>query len=62
MSTTFDGIVESIKTEDEYIEKANNDPDNELGYAICMLKDGTYENVKDEEQCNALGGTMGITN
>ena len=60
MSTTFDGIVESIKTEDEYIEKANNDPDNELGYAICMLKDGTYENVKDEEQCNALGGTMGI--
>ena len=25
MSTTFDGIVESIKTEDEYIEKGNSE-------------------------------------
>ena len=35
---------EEVKKLLAFIEKANNDPDNELGYAICMLKDGTYEN------------------
>ncbi len=56
MSTTFDGIVESTKTEDEYLEKANSDPDNEIGYGICMLENGEYVSAKSKEDCDKLKG------
>ncbi len=62
MTTNFNGIVESTKKEDWYLEQANQiNSDEEIGYATCEIKTGEttkYERVKTENECKELGGKV----
>ena len=62
MTTNFNGIAESTKKYDWYLEQANQiNSDEEIGYATCEIKTGDttkYERVKSENECKELGGKV----